>query len=73
MPISKKQLIRFVRLVASLKENRYPNCSSFAAELRKADISENINVACTPKGISINCRIFPESSLKEDLARDILL
>ncbi len=25
------------------------------------------------KGISINCRIFPESTLKEALARDILL
>ena len=24
-------------------------------------------------GISINCRIFPESTLKEALARDILL
>ena len=30
--------------------------------------------ACVPLlGISINCRTFPESSLKEDLARDILL
>ncbi len=38
MPISKKQLIRLVRLVASLKENRYPNCSSFAAELRISEL-----------------------------------
>ena len=49
MPISKKQLIRFVRLVASLKEKRYPNCSSFAAELREVDISETINIAYTTK------------------------
>lgn len=66
MPISKKQLIRLVRFVASLKENRYPNCSSFAAELRKADISENINVACTPKTIARDIRI-----LKDDFCAPI--
>ena len=66
MPISKKQLIRLVRLVASLKENRYPNCSSFAAELRKADISENINVACTPKTIARDIQI-----LKDDFGAPI--
>ena len=66
MPISKKQLIRLVRLVASLKENRFPNCSSFAAELRKADISENINVACTPKTIARDIQI-----LKDDFGAPI--
>lgn len=58
MPISKKQLIRFVRLVASLKENRYPNCSSFAAELCEADIDENLNVACSPKTIARDIQIL---------------
>ena len=58
MPISKKQLIRFVRLVASLKENRYPNCSSFAAELRKADVNENINIACTPKTVARDIQVL---------------
>ena len=66
MPISKKQLIRFVRLVASLKENRYPNCASFAAELRMADIRENINVACTPKTIARDIQI-----LKDDFGAPI--
>ena len=28
MPIGKKQLQRLIRLVAQLKENRYPNCST---------------------------------------------
>ena len=51
MPLSKKQLVRLVRLVAQLKENRYPNCSSFSEEMRKADLDENLNVACTPKTI----------------------
>ena len=58
MPISKKQLIRFVRLVASLKENRYPNCSSFAAELRAADVNENINIACTPKTVARDIQVL---------------
>lgn len=66
MPISKKQLIRFVRLVASLKENRYPNCSSFAAELREADIDENLNVACSPKTIARDIQI-----LKDDFGAPI--
>ena len=51
MPISKKQLQRLIRLVSQLKENRYPNCSTFAAAMRKADLDENLNVACTPKTI----------------------
>ena len=51
MPIGKKQLLRLIRLVAQLKENRYPNCSSFAAAMRKADLDENLNVSCTPKTI----------------------
>lgn len=51
MPISKKKLQRLIRLVSQLKENRYPNCSTFAAAMRKADLDENLNVSCTPKTI----------------------
>lgn len=51
MPLSKKQLVRLVRLVAQLKENRYPNCSRFSEEMRQADLDENLNVGCTPKTI----------------------
>ena len=51
MPMGKKQLLRLIRLVAQLKENRYPNCSSFASDMRKADLDENLNVSCTPKTI----------------------
>ena len=51
MPIGKKQLQRLIRLVARLKENRYPNCVSMAAEMRKADLEENLNLACTGKTI----------------------
>ena len=45
MPISKKQLQRLIRLVSQLKENRYPNCSTFALAMRKADLDENLNVS----------------------------
>ena len=51
MPVSKKQLVRLIRLVAQLKENRYPNCAKFAEEMRQADLDENLNLACTPKTI----------------------
>ena len=51
MPASKKQLMRLVRLAAQLKENRYPNCTSFAEEMRKADLDENLNLACSPRTV----------------------
>lgn len=51
MPVNKKQLKRLIRFVAMLKENRYPNCSSFAEELRKEDINDNVNISCTTKTI----------------------
>ena len=51
MPTSKKQLVRLVRLAAQLKENRYPNCASFAEEMRKADLNENLNLACSPRTV----------------------
>jgi predicted DNA-binding transcriptional regulator YafY len=51
MPVNKKQLKRLIRFVAMLKENRYPNCSSFADELRKEDLNDNVNISCTTKTI----------------------
>lgn len=66
MPVSKKQLLRFIRLVAQLKENRYPNCTSFAADLLKADLNENINIACTEKTVYRDIQ-----SLKNDFGAPI--
>ena len=43
--------MRLVRLVAQLKENRYPNCESFAVAMRQADLTENLNLACSAKTI----------------------
>ena len=51
MPIAKKQLLRLIRLVDLLKSDLYPNCASFARQMRRADIEENLNIACTPKTI----------------------
>jgi len=51
MPVSKNQLQRLIRLVARLKKNRYPNCKSFAEELRKSDLDENVWMACTDKTV----------------------
>jgi predicted DNA-binding transcriptional regulator YafY len=58
MPVNKKQLVRLVRLVAQLKENRYPNCASFAADMRKADIEENLNLSCTAKTIARDIQVL---------------
>lgn len=58
MPISKKQLERLIRLTSLLKENRYPNCSTFASEMRKADLDENLNLACTAKTIYRDIQIL---------------
>ena len=52
MAVGRKQLVRLIRLVAQLKENRYPNCSTFAAELRQLDLEENLNVSCTAKTVA---------------------
>ena len=46
MPENKKQLMRLIKLVAELKENRYPNRHSFAEKLRKSDIDGNMKVSC---------------------------
>ena len=66
MPENKKQLIRLIKLVAELKENRYPNCHSFAEKLRRSDISENLNVTCTAKTIQRDIR-----ALKDDFGAPI--
>lgn len=66
MPASKKQLMRLIRLAAQLKENRYPNCASFAEEMRKADLDENRNLACSPRTVYRDIQ-----TLKEDFGAPI--
>ncbi|MFA6294159.1 MAG: WYL domain-containing protein [Victivallales bacterium] len=66
MPVNKKQLLRLVKLVSELRENRYPNCQSFADKLLKSDLFENANVACTAKTIQRDIK-----TLKDDFGADI--
>lgn len=73
MPIGKKQLQRLIRLVAQLKENRYPNCSSFAEAMRKADLYENMNVSCTAKTVFRDIQMLKndfDAPIKFDHARN---
>ena len=51
MPVNKNRLLRLVKLAAALKENRYPNCESFAADLSRMDIDEGKPLSCTPKTV----------------------
>jgi predicted DNA-binding transcriptional regulator YafY len=60
MPTNKKQLKRMIKFVAMLKENRYPNCSSFADDLMKEDLYNNINISCTPKTVQRDIRTLKE-------------
>ena len=66
MPTNKKQLLRMVRLIALLRANKYPNCTSFCKMLQDADIYENINISCTTKTIYRDIK-----SLKEDFKAPI--
>lgn len=66
MPLNKKQLIRLVKLVSELKQNRYPNCQSFAEKLLASEFSDNVNIACGPKTIYRDIKI-----LKEDFSAPI--
>lgn len=66
MPVNKKQLLRLIKLVAELKENRYPNCQSFADKLLKLDKYQNENVACKAKTIQRDIK-----TLKDDFGAPI--
>jgi len=60
MNTSKAQLHRLIRLVGELKQNRYPNCTSFAKKLREADIDENLNLSCSAKTIQRDIKLLKE-------------
>lgn len=47
-----------MRLAAQLKENRYPNCTRFSEEMRRADQSENLNLACSAKTIARDIQLL---------------
>lgn len=51
IPENKKQLIRMIRIVADLRKNSYPNCTTLVKKLRDADLYENINICCSQRTI----------------------
>ena len=60
MPRNKKQMFRLHKFIGQLKENRYPNCVGFAAELRRLDLDDNQNLACTAKTIQRDIKTLRE-------------
>lgn len=60
MPVNKKQLVRLIKLVAELKENRYPNCHSFAEKLHRLEQDANMNIDCKAKTIQRDIRTLKE-------------
>ena len=60
MPLNKKQVIRLIKLVAELKENRYPNAKSFSNKLKNADLYENLNIACGERTILRDIKVLKD-------------
>ena len=60
MNINKKQLYRLIKLIGKLKENRYPNCSSFAEELKEANIDDNLNISCSAKTVQRDIKLLKD-------------
>ena len=46
MCVQSRQTVRIIKFITEMKKNYYPNASSFAKLLRKADIDENFACAC---------------------------
>ena len=67
MPIAKKQLLRLFYLVSELKAKHYPNCSTVAAEMRRADLEDNQNLCCSTKTIFRDIQV-----LKNDFGAPII-
>lgn len=73
MPVNKKQLFRLVRLVAQLKENRYPNCVSFAEEMRNGFWDDGLDHGCSEKTIRRDIQTLKtefKAPIKFDVAKN---
>ncbi len=51
MSIQSRQAVRLMKFVAEMKKNNFPNATSFAQLLRRADVDENFACACSPRTI----------------------
>ena len=51
MSVQSRQALRLMKFVAEMKKNNFPNASSFAELLRRADVDENFSCACSTRTI----------------------
>lgn len=58
MPVNKKQLLRMIKFIAELKQNRYPNSITFAEKLRQTDINENLNISCAARTVQRDIEVL---------------
>jgi len=60
MGLNKNRLLRLIKLVAELKENRYPNSQSFAKKLRESDLFDESSIECCYKTIQRDIKALKE-------------
>lgn len=48
MPTHKK-LYRFIKIIAEMKKNNYPNATSFMKMLHQLELEENVDILCVPR------------------------
>lgn len=60
MPIQKSQLHRLIRIVAILKENRYPNSETLVKEFRRIATEEEIEIDCSKKTVLRDMKVLEE-------------
>lgn len=52
MSVQARQALRLMKFIAEMKKNNYPNAGSFARLLRRMDIDENIDCACSSRTVA---------------------
>ena len=58
MPIQKSQMHRLMRIVALLKENRYPNSETLVKEFRRIAVEEELEIDCGKKTILRDMKVL---------------
>ena len=58
MSVQARQALRLMKFIAEMKKNNYPNAGSFAKLLRRMDVDENIDCACSPRTVARDIEIL---------------
>ena len=69
MPLQKARMHRLMRIVALLKENRYPNSETLVQEFSRISIEEGLDIECGKKTILRDMKVL-ETEFKCPLAFD---